>query len=186
MRIIAGLYKSRRLKGRPSEGIRPTSDKLRETLFNILGERVIESVFLDAYAGVGAIGIEAISRGARVVYFVDRSARACTAIRTNLGSLNLGEPNRVLQMELPDAFRFLDREGVRLDVVFLDPPYERADLYMRDLKRLGSGPLLRQGSLVVAEHSRLLEMPDNVPGLVFVRVHRQGDSALTLYESEDP
>ena len=125
MRIIAGRYKSRRLKAPPPDETRPTGDKLRETLFNILGDRVIESVFLDAYTGVGAIGIEAISRGARPVHFVDSQAKACAAIRTNLEALNVEDECRVLEMKLGEAFRLCIREGVAFDIVFLDPPYAR-------------------------------------------------------------
>ena len=184
MRIIAGQYRSRRLKTGPSEGTRPTSDKLRETVFNILGGRVIESAFLDAYAGVGAIGIEAISRGARSVYFVDNASQACAAIRTNLESLSVEAECRVLRMEFGDAFRLCLREGLAFDIVFLDPPYEREELYRRDLERLGAASLLKQGAIVVVEHLRSVEMPANIPGLVHLRTHPQGHSALTFYEPE--
>jgi 16S rRNA (guanine966-N2)-methyltransferase len=184
MRIIAGQYKSRRLNKVPSKGTRPTSDKLRETMFNILGGRVIESDFMDAYAGVGAIGIEAISRGARSVYFVDRATQACAAIRTNLESLNVEANCRVLRMECGEAFGLCLREGAGFDIVFLDPPYEREELYRRDLERLGANPLLKTGAVVVTEHLRSIGMPANIPGLVHLRTHPQGDSALTFYEPE--
>ena len=89
MRVIAGTFRSRRLKGTPPAGIRPTSDKLRETLFNVLGPRVENSVFLDGFAGMGGVGIEAISRGARSVCFVDQGRKACSIIRENLESLEV-------------------------------------------------------------------------------------------------
>src|SRR5215468_5764884 len=100
MRIISGKFKSRHLKGTPPAGIRPTSDKLRETLFNILGGRVELAVFLDGCAGVGAIGIEAISRGAGQVYFVDQSRKACQIIRQNLASLEIKQGFKILEMDL--------------------------------------------------------------------------------------
>ena len=184
MRIVAGRYRSRRLKVGPKEGIRPTSDRLRETLFNILGDRVIESTFLDAYAGVGAIGIEALSRGARFVYFVDRDSKACAAVRANLESLEVKEGFRLLRMDLSDALRLCFREDVRFNIVFLDPPYQREDLYWRDLEQFGRDPLLEEGGLLIAEHSRAMEMPDAIEGLVRVRTRRQGDSVLTFYEPE--
>ena len=185
MRIIAGRYRSRRLKAGPPAATRPTSDKLRETLFNILGDRVIESTFLDGYAGVGAIGLEAMSRGARSVYFVDSSSKASAAIRDNLESLNVEEAYRVIKMELGGAFSLFLREGVVFDVVFLDPPYEREDMYRRDLERLGSDHLLKAGAVVVTEHLRSVQMPANIAGLVYLRTHTQGDSALTFYEPEE-
>ena len=184
MRIIAGRYKSRRLKVGPPDKTRPTSDKLRETVFNILGGRVIESVFLDAYAGVGAIGIEAISRGARSVCFVDRATRACAAIRANLEDLNVQEDCRVLRMECSDALSLCVRERVGFDIVYLDPPYDREDLYRRDLERLSTNALMNEGSIVVTEHLRSVAMPVNIPGLAHLRTHRQGDSALTFYDPE--
>ncbi len=184
MRIIAGRYKSRRLKAGPPDRTRPTSDKLRETVFNILGDRVIESVFLDAYAGVGAIGIEAISRGARSVCFVDRATKACAAIRSNLESLNIEKECRVLRMECGAAFSLCVREGVGFDIIFLDPPYDREGLYRRDLERLSTNALLNKGSIIVTEHLRSVEMPANIPGLVHLRTHKHGDSALTFYEPE--
>ncbi len=154
MRIIAGRYRSRRLKGVPPEGIRPTSDRLRETLFNILSDRVIESVFLDAYAGVGGVGLEAISRGASLVYFVDRSAKACGMIRSNLDALEVDAGYSVLHMDLDAAVRKCRETNVRFDIAFLDPPYHREDLYESDLESFGPGRLMASGFLLVFEHSR--------------------------------
>src|ERR1700757_1000693 len=108
MRIISGKFKSRHLKGTPPAGIRPTSDKLRETLFNILGPRVDGATFLDGCAGVGAIGIEAISRGAALVYFVDQSRKACQIIRQNLASLEITEGFKILEMDLVRALGTID------------------------------------------------------------------------------
>src|SRR5438105_9327245 len=105
MRIISGKFKSRHLKGTPPAGIRPTSDKLRETLFNILGPRVDGAVFLDGCAGVGAIGIEAISRGAATVYFADQSRKACQMIRQNLSSLEIREGFKILEIDLKNDLR---------------------------------------------------------------------------------
>src|SRR5436309_9941954 len=119
MRIIAGKFKSRHLKGTPPSGIRPTSDKLRETLFNILGARVEGAVFLDGCAGVGAIGIEAISRGAELVYFVDQSRKACQMIRQNLTSLEIQEGFKIMEMDLMRALRAID---TAINIAFVDPP----------------------------------------------------------------
>jgi len=184
MRIIAGTFRSRQLPARVPPGTRPTSDRLRETLFNILGPRVIESVFLDAYAGTGGVGIEAISRGAAFVCFVERSAGAQAAIRANLASLGVREGCRVFGMEFGQAVRLLGRESIRFDLVFLDPPYQREDLYARDLERLGSGSLLDAGAWVVGEHARNLEMPEAAGALRRFRTCRQGSSVLSLYRTE--
>ena len=120
MRIISGKFRSRHLKGTPPAGIRPTSDKLRETLFNILGPRVDGAVFLDGCAGVGAIGIEAISRGAAMVYFADQSRKACRMIRQNLSTLEIREGFKILEMDLKKALRTIETP---FDIAFVDPPF---------------------------------------------------------------
>src|SRR6266571_1964924 len=131
MRIISGKFKSRRLKGTPPAGIRPTSDKLRETLFNVLGARVEGATFLDGCAGVGAIGIEAISRGAAFVYFVEQSHKACQMIRESLKALEAS-----------------------FDIAFIDPPYERDELYEAALERFGNTSPLAPDGLLIMEHSK--------------------------------
>src|SRR5215813_14592747 len=108
MRIISGKFRSRHLKGTPPPGLRPTSDKLRETVFNILGPRVQDSTFLDGCAGMGAIGIEAISRSAAFVYFVEQSRKACQLIRENLNSLEIKEGFRILEMDLTKGIGAID------------------------------------------------------------------------------
>jgi len=178
MRIISGKFKSRRLKGTPSPGIRPTSDKLRETLFNILGTRVEGATFLDGCAGVGAIGIEAISRGARFVYFVDQSRKASQSIRENLKSLEIMESFKVLEMDLARALNSLN---TAFDIAFVDPPYEREDLYEAVLERFGSAAWLAPGGLLILEHSRRKTLPDSCGNLRKIRSLVQGDAALAFY-----
>src|SRR5205809_7715079 len=126
MRIIAGKFKSRRLKGAPPAGVRPTSDKLRETLFNVIGARVQGAIFLDGCAGMGAIGIEAISRGAAFVYFVEQSRKACQTIRENLKLLGVEDGHKILEMDLIKALKVIEAP---LDIAYVDPPYESAGLY---------------------------------------------------------
>src|SRR3977135_688536 len=123
MRIISGRFKSRRLKSTPPSGIRPTSDKLKETLFNILGASVEGTTFLDGCAGMGGIGIEALSRGASHVVFIDQSSRACRVIRENLQSLDIKDGYRILEMDLARALDVCTLDGVHFDIGFVDPPY---------------------------------------------------------------
>src|SRR5262250_3293166 len=160
MRVISGKFKSRHLKATPPAGIRPTSDKLKETVFNILGPRVEGATFIDGCAGMGGIGIEAISRGATFVYFVEQSRKACQIIRENLKSLKVEEGYKIIEMDLLKA---LDSIDTPLDIAFVDPPYEREDLYDACLKRFGSSPLLAPDGLVIFEHSKRKELP-NVSG----------------------
>jgi len=180
MRIISGKFKSRRLKSTPPPGIRPTSDKLRETLFNILSVRVAGAAFLDGCAGVGAVGIEAISRGASFVHFLDQSRKACQFIRENLKSLEIDEGFKVMEMDLRKA---LNNLNIAFDIAFIDPPYDREDLYEAVLERFGSSAWLTPGGILVLEHSRRKVLPDSSGTLRKIRSLVQGDAALAFYSS---
>jgi 16S rRNA (guanine966-N2)-methyltransferase len=184
MRVIAGLFRSRQLKGKPPAGIRPTSDRLRETLFNVLGPNVDGCTFLDACAGMGGVGIEAISRGARFVYFVDQSRKACAIVRENLQSLDVREGFRILEVDLGKALDLFEREGTVFDIVFVDPPYEKDALYAESLMVFGSLPLLADGGVLVMEHSKRAELAEVAGGLRRYRVLQQGDSTLSFYRRE--
>ena len=178
MRIVAGRFKSRQLKGSPPAGTRPTSDKLRETVFNILGARVEGATFLDGCAGMGAIGIEAISRGAGFVCFIDQSRKGCQIIRENLKSLEVEDGFKVLEMDL---IKGLGAINVQFDIAFVDPPYDREDLYESTLNRFGSAPLLAPDGLLIVEHSKRKDLPDTAGSLHRIRSLVQGDAALAFY-----
>jgi 16S rRNA (guanine(966)-N(2))-methyltransferase RsmD len=185
MRIIAGKYRSRQLKSLRGMELRPTSDRLRETLFNILGERVIGARFVDIFAGTGAVGIEALSRGAGEAVFIEKHAPAAALIKKNLESLEVREGARVLPIDAIHALEKISKENSNSadvpDIVFLDPPYDHAEDYQRVLSFLGSVRLFGDGSLVVAEHCRKFELPESRGWLQRVRVLRQGDAALSFY-----
>jgi 16S rRNA (guanine(966)-N(2))-methyltransferase RsmD len=184
MRVIAGIFRSRQLKGKPPEGTRPTSDKLRETLFNVLGPAVQDAVFLDGFAGIGGIGIEALSRGARAVYFVDRSRKAWEIIRENLQSLQVTAGVRVLEASMAKSLDLFERDGVVFDIVFLDPPYEREALYTECLSEFSKRPLLAENGLLIMEHSKRVELPEVAGKLRRYRQLTQGDSTLSFYRTE--
>jgi 16S rRNA (guanine966-N2)-methyltransferase len=189
MRIIAGSYRSRILKSLKGLALRPTSDRLRETLFNVLGESVAGSRFIDLFAGTGAIGIEALSRGATEVVFVENHPPAVALIRRNLESLHIRSGATVLAT---DALRGLEklasrqkRETPGYDFAFLDPPYAAAKDYARVLEFFGSAKLMGPGGVVVAEHLRSFELPEKIGTLRCYRVLRQGDAALSFYRVAD-
>jgi 16S rRNA (guanine(966)-N(2))-methyltransferase RsmD len=184
MRIIAGQFGSRQLKGTPPPGLRPTSDKLRETLFNILGPTIDGCDFLDACAGMGGVGIEAISRGARFVHFVDSSRKATAIIRENLATLKVSTGYRIHETELRKAIRDFERDGAAFDIVFLDPPYDREDLYTMALEFFGTRPLLKEEGILVMEHSKRQEPPDSAGFLQRYRILTQGDSCLSFYRKD--
>ena len=162
--------------------VRPTTDRLRETLFNVLAPVVEDSVWLDLYAGTGAIGIEALSRGARMVYFVEASRKAAEVIRQNLGSLKIEEGFEVLEREAEPALRALDSRTVGCDVCFLDPPYRMEQAYARVLGLLGESRLLKPASIVVAEHEKHFDPGGNFGVLERYRELRQGDAVLSFYK----
>jgi 16S rRNA (guanine966-N2)-methyltransferase len=176
VRIIAGRLKRRRLK-RPSwEGLRPTSDKLRETLFNILAWRIEGARVLDGYAGTGAVGLEALSRGAARVVFVERDRRALALIAANLQLCGIEEGYTIEHGDVGAVLRQLPPVE-RFDVIFLDPPY--ADRAGEALT--GAGRHLSPEGLVVLEHATRDE-PEVPATLARVRAVRSGDSTLTLFE----
>ncbi|PYU67000.1 MAG: 16S rRNA (guanine(966)-N(2))-methyltransferase RsmD [Acidobacteria bacterium] len=185
MRVIAGIYRSRVLKSLKGLALRPTSDRLRETLFNVLATNIAGSRFIDLFAGTGAIGIEALSRGAAEVVFIENHAPAATLIRRNLESLGINISVTVLAV---DALRGLAMLASRrkqaepgFDYVFLDPPYAASEDYARVLEFLGFADLLAPRATVVAEHRRSLALREQAGALRRFRVLRQGDAALSFY-----
>ncbi len=181
MRVIAGKYRSRRLLAPEGMQTRPTSDRLRETLFNVVTPSVAGSVWLDLFAGSGAIGIEALSRGARSVHFVEANSRAARTIRENLSSLGIDEGFEVIEREVATALRMLDSQAVVCDFCFLDPPYRKMGDYQQVLGFLSQSRLLRPESLVIAEHDKHFDPGNAFGALRRNRVLRQGDAVLSFY-----
>ncbi len=167
--------------------VRPTSDRLRETLFNILQLRIAGARFLDLCAGTGAIGIEAISRGARHATFVDRSRKSCGLIEANLDMC--GVPEEMTEVVMSDAAEFARRaaaregDGVaRWNIVFYDPPYSSDYLPLLGTFGLNAGELLADNGIVIAEHHAKTNLPDAVGSLRRWRTVKQGDASLSFYE----
>jgi 16S rRNA (guanine966-N2)-methyltransferase len=185
MRVIAGIYRSRILKSLKGLALRPTSDRLRETLFNVLAPNVAGSRFVDLFAGTGAIGIEALSRGAAEVVFIENHAPAATLIRRKLESLGINTGVTVLAVEALRGLAMLaarKNSGIPpFDHIFLDPPYAAAEDYSRVLEFLGSADLLAHGGVIVAEHRRNFDLPEERGALKRFRVLKQGDAALSFY-----
>lgn len=184
MRIIAGRFGSRRLAAPSGEATRPTSDRLRETLFNVLAPRIEGSTFLDLYAGSGAVGIEALSRGALRVAFVERAPAALRMLRANFASLGIDGGFRI---HAGGASAFLRRgytgAAPAFDFIFLDPPYDAAEEYAATLDLLGgaAAALLAPGGTVIAEHRRKSGLDAVYGSLARVRLLEQGDAALSFY-----
>jgi 16S rRNA (guanine(966)-N(2))-methyltransferase RsmD len=185
MRIIAGSLGSRTLEAPPGVATRPTSDRLRETLFNVLAARMEGAAFLDLYAGSGAVGIEALSRGAARVEFVERAPAALKVLRGNLERLGLREGFHVHSCSVGTFLRRAAAAPKRehYEVVFLDPPWDAAEEYAATLGLLGcsAAGLLGEGSLVIAEHRKKQRLDNRYGLLERTRLLEQGDAALSFF-----
>ena len=176
MRVIAGTLKGRRLTAPTWEGLRPTSDKLRETLFNLLAPRMPGARLVDGYAGTGAVGIEAISRGASDVTFVEHDRRARELIARNIADCGIAEGYAIIGSTVLHAIETL-RDGPAFDIVFLDPPYA-SDIH--DVLQT-VGAIVKEDGIVIVEHARRSEPPASAGVLGRVREVRSGDSSLSMY-----
>jgi 16S rRNA (guanine(966)-N(2))-methyltransferase RsmD len=187
MRVIAGQYRSRPLRSLRGMDTRPTSDRLRETLFNVLAGGNPESLagtrWLDLFAGTGAVGIEALSRGVANVVFVESSPAAVKLIRENLASLGITGGFEVVQA---DVLRALGRVAPDpVDFVFLDPPYRVAKAYESTLEALSRAPAVTEASIIIAEHDKKFDPGEVVDELLRFRKLVQGDAALSFYRRQD-
>ncbi|HEX6189205.1 MAG TPA: 16S rRNA (guanine(966)-N(2))-methyltransferase RsmD [Pyrinomonadaceae bacterium] len=197
MRIIAGKYRGRRLKSPPSAQTRPTSDRLRETLFNVLAPRIEGARFLDLCAGTGAVGIEALSRGAEHVTFVDQSRKMCGLIEANLRALKIESES--IDVVSADATAFLRkfRKGREpsptvglmprlpepFDIMFFDPPYAADYEAVLSFIAQHRPQLLSGEGIAVVEHHKKKDLPEEFGSLKCYRRLRQGDSVLSFYEA---
>ena len=194
MRVIAGTYRSRKLRTLRGLALRPSSDRLRETLFNILGPEIEDAVFVDLFAGSGAVGIEALSRGARRAIFAEKHRAAATLLRANLESLGIplagprddvnksfGGTAEIFAQDACAVIEQLAVRGTKADFVFADPPYADSDAYSDVLDLLGESEMLVPGSRLILEHERRRELPAIAGQLERVRVLEQGTAALSFY-----
>ncbi|MDR1728819.1 MAG: 16S rRNA (guanine(966)-N(2))-methyltransferase RsmD [Acidobacteriota bacterium] len=202
MRVIAGKYRGRRLKGPDGLDVRPTGDRLKESLFNILAPDIRDAVVLDAFSGTGSVGIEALSRGARQAVFIEASAAGCRLLRKNLELCGVSGGVRVIQDDVFGALRALGRKGFQADIVFFDPPYD-FEPYKDLLDIVFSRPLLAPSARVIVEHRRIqgargarkrtpdgvrrcvAELPESGAGYLRTRLVRQGDQCLSFYGRAD-
>jgi 16S rRNA (guanine966-N2)-methyltransferase len=181
MRVIAGKFRSRLLKGPGKLRLRPTSDRLRETLFNILGPAIEDSWFVDLYAGTGAIGIEAISRGAREAIFVESHSSTARLIRANLEALKIKSGFEVIEAPVLRGLERIAQRRLIADFIFLDPPYENEPELLEVLDYLDVSHLVAPRGLVIVEHRKRTELPERLERLERTRLVEQGDAALSFY-----
>jgi 16S rRNA (guanine966-N2)-methyltransferase len=185
MRIIGGHARGRRLKSPKGGATRPTGDRVKQTVFDILAPRISGCRFLDVFAGAGGIGLEALSRGAARVVLVDNNRAAVDAIQENLAALNgSGGQAQVFRQDARVALASMADAGVRFDVVYVDPPYE-SNLYEELLEQIGSTRLLQADGIVIAEHFHKRARPETIGNLVRARTVRIGDHTLSFYRPSE-
>jgi 16S rRNA (guanine966-N2)-methyltransferase len=182
MRLTGGLDRGRKLRAPRGATTRPTSAKVREAIFNILGPPG-EAPILDVFAGTGALGIEALSRGGATAYFVERDGRALQALHRNLKDLGLVSRARVVGTEAHAALRQLSHDGLRFAWVFIDPPYA-AGVVTSVLELLAGGDLLASGGVIIVEHDKRNVPPDSVASVRLTDRRFYGDTGVSFYRSE--
>jgi len=181
MRIIAGKNKGNILKSPRDLSVRPTSEKVREALFDILGISVRETCFLDLFAGTGAVGIEALSRGAREVIFIEKELKCIKIIKENLEKTGNSQNAVVYKIDFLSGLKLLDKKNCQLDHIFLDPPYNRG-LINISLLEISNLPILRRNGLVIAQHYKKEKVMENLSNLRLFDQRRYGECYLSFYE----
>lgn len=182
MRIVAGKFRGLPLKSLKSGALRPTSSQMRETLFDVLGEGICGAQFLDTFAGSGGVGIEALSRGAARVVFIEHHRAAVEIIRRNLEALSIESGFRIIATKVERGIERLTEEDAQFDYVFLDPPYAELREYHHTLRGLARSGIISAGSLIMVEHSRYCRLEQNYGSLIQTRLLRHGDSQLAFYK----
>lgn len=182
MRVISGKAKGKKLKA-PKGRIRPLSDQAREALFNILGSKIIDSYFLDLFAGTGAVGIEALSRGAKISIFVEINKKTVEIIRENLRSTDLYDFAEVYSIDALRAIKILGGKGSKFDIIFLGPPYDSPQLE-KAMVRLSEIDILNSKGIIVAEHRSKQHIAENYKDLQKFRDNRYGDTVLSFYRKK--
>jgi len=179
MRIISGTSKGRKLVTPKSQFLRPTSDRVKESIFNILREEMEGKVVLDLFAGTGNLGIEALSRGAKKAIFVEKGRQALRLIQRNLNQFGLEERSEIIPKDAIRAIGILKQRGESFDLILMDPPYEKG-LIQRTLMKLNSYPVYQKDSILVIEHDRREPLPHIMNGWNLIRERRIGDTVISF------
>lgn len=181
MRVIAGKAKGKKLKAPQGMKTRPITDMIKEALFNVLGHRIYEAAFLDLFAGSGSVGIEALSRGARPVLFVDNDKSAVSVIAENIRNCNITEGFDIYCQDVFNSLKFLERHGSQFDYIYVDPPFTRESLFAKIMIALGPAQLLADGGMIILRTQRKMDMLDRYGSLSRTRISPYGESVLHYY-----
>lgn len=184
LRVISGLAKGRRLKSVKGMTTRPTADRVKESLFNIIREEIEDSIFLDLYAGTGSIGIEALSRGASKVTFIDQDKQAIKVLKENLVLTKFDEQAEVYQQDVQLALNILGKKKKVFNLIFLDPPYYKG-LEEKTLEKILDNGILIPNGLIIVEHLHKNILPDSMGKIQLIRTETYGDTAISFYRKRE-
>lgn len=183
MQVIAGEFKGRKLKSVPGKNTRPTSDKVKEAVFQMIGPFFTGGTCLDLFAGSGALGIEALSRGIDYAVFIEKNGQAIRTIYENIKLLNIEKQTEVSRMDAFRALRVMEKNQACFDVIFIDPPYMENN-YEKLMSKMMEGELLKAGGIIYCEHDAKIELPSNFNGLQMIkRVNYGGTIGITIYRN---
>jgi 16S rRNA (guanine(966)-N(2))-methyltransferase RsmD len=184
MRIIAGNFRGRKLVSPKNSPIRPTSDRVKEALFNMIGPKIPGSRVLDLFAGTGSLGLEAISRGAEYAVFVEKNAVSVKTLNENIWLLNIREDCEIIMADAVDALSRLDAKNITFDIVFVDPPYWE-NLYKKVLSALAGYDIIKNGGLVIFEHPSDIDIDKDKHSFVPIKKKRYGSTSISILAKED-
>lgn len=181
MRVIAGQAKGKRLQAPPGMNTRPITDMIKEALFNVLGDEVRDSLFLDLFAGSGSVGIEALSRGAKQVVFIDNSAAAVGIIKNNISNCGFGEGFTVYRNDVFKALTLLDQRRTKFDLIYVDPPFTIEKIFDQIIRALDQVSILKQHGRIILRTQRKKQLTAQLNYLEEYRINNYGESALHYY-----
>lgn len=181
MRVIAGQFKGKRLKAPPGKNTRPITDMIKESLFNVLGDKVSGSIFLDLFAGSGSVGIEALSRGAEKVIFIDNNAMALKTIKQNISNCRINEGFEIYRNDVFKALEMLNRRERKFDLIYIDPPFTNTKIFDEVMKTIDNISILKQQGLLVIRTHRKLVLTNKLVNLEPYRSNIYGESVLHYY-----
>lgn len=183
MRVIGGIYGGRKIKSPKGKNTRPTSDMVREALFNILGNKVLNSTFIDVFAGTGAVGLEALSRGSKEVFFVEKDPNAYKLILQNLESLGIKDKINVIKKDALEGLKILNKKGIIFDIIFMDPPYYK-NLILPCLEFIKNSALATPETIIVLQHAYNENFINELAGFKLLKQKKYGDTLLTFMAKE--
>ncbi len=184
MRIIAGMYKGFKLHTFPGNQIRPTPSKVREAIFDMVSAKVVGSDFLDLFAGTGAIGIEAISRGAKSVTFIEIDRKAIGLIKNNLTKIYQHNFFNIIKLDYIQAITLLSNDHKKFDIIFLDPPYYNKNYIYKALQLIDQTDIIKDGGIVIAQHSTHIAIKDNYDNIFCFKEKKYGNSTITIFSKQ--